>query len=249
MTTPCFVWIQFRAEVAWHSVLNNRTALSSVCAIQCTVCFWHTSGCVYQHTVTPRRVCVTIPADNAIMLHNVIVFVFVFVSVLSPSYRCMQIASSQRHISSTLPHKRQDFRKKLLKIKCVFGFSLYCCLNISLQLLSEHFSTAAVWTFLYSCCLNISLQLLSEHFSTAAVWTFRYSCCLNISLQLLSEHFATAAVWIFRYSCCLNISLQLLSEHFATAAVWTFRYSCCLNISHSKKNWARYDRKCMSVFM
>ena len=97
------------------------------------------------------------------------------------------------------------FEKKLWDIKCVFWFSV--------QLLSETF------LILRRTCACAIL-------SSVACSSLQYFSTLYHKLNDFRKK-------IMGHKMCVLI--------FSTSFVW--------NISHSKKNWARYDQKCLVIFM
>jgi hypothetical protein len=116
--------------------------------------------------------------------------------------------------------------------------------------------TATTWPFNSNeqdrqCTYTVTLRRVREwksnnYYIFSLSFTLRYPACnanapfchlLPAPLYSIFSHYLINGT-IFEKKKLLNIKCVFL---FSTTFVW--------NISHSKKNWARYDKKCISVFM
>jgi FtsH-binding integral membrane protein len=163
-------------------------------------------------------------------------------------------------IFSTFIHKRKDFLNKVTEYKmCALIFSITFVWNIS--------HSKKNWArydhkFISVCCMYRNFSILSLKRQDFRKKDTEYKMCVLI--------FSTTFVWNISHSkknweryeqnvyssaafteICSTLSHKLhdfrkkFTEIKMSILIFTTTFAC--NIPHSKKNWARYDQKCISV--
>jgi hypothetical protein len=85
------------------------------------------------------------------------------------------------------------------------------------------------------------------------MFSILWVCVCSLSYAACNACAPYCHLWsarLYKYFTTLSHKLQVFRKMlFNTKCILIFSTNFVWNITHSKKNWARYDHKCVSVFM